>query len=324
VHSRTRGMLKPEIRAKLPACGYADDIVLLADTVRDGECLLHHVERVGALFSLRVNCGKEKTAAMLFGGLNGEIHTVDGSLVPQVDRYKYLGWLAQRNSWLADWRRRRQLAFALMAEYRSVWRYATFRCRSHMFGAIVVPTLLYGASTYPWTRTTKMMITKTYCRLLRWAHNVRVDWDTFDHTPVEQLLPRSPFVTTLFTLQRLTELGVWLRDHGLGKRLHVVADVLHYMPTVARGTCPKKSLLNMARLGSWEELTDLVASPVRWQAHVHKCTLAEEGEVAEQIGARRETEGRRWRSWMTVRLVKERREVVEKYLAKKAKASAAE
>ena len=67
---------------------YADDIAMLANTPNQAETLLHSLERAAAGIGLHVN--SHKTEYMCYNQI-GDISTLDGTPLKQVDKFTYLG-----------------------------------------------------------------------------------------------------------------------------------------------------------------------------------------------------------------------------------------
>ena len=67
---------------------YADDIALLVNTPNQAETLLHSYERAAAGIGLHVNA--HKTEYMCYNQ-TGDISTLDGTSLKQVDKFTYLG-----------------------------------------------------------------------------------------------------------------------------------------------------------------------------------------------------------------------------------------
>ena len=67
---------------------YADDIVLLANTLAQAETLLHSLEQAAGGIGLHVNA--DKTEYMCFNQ-RGDIFTLKGGPLKLVDKFTYLG-----------------------------------------------------------------------------------------------------------------------------------------------------------------------------------------------------------------------------------------
>ena len=67
---------------------YADDIVILANTLNKAETLLHSLERAAAVTCFHVN--EHKTEYMCFNQA-GDISILDGTSLKLVDKFTHLG-----------------------------------------------------------------------------------------------------------------------------------------------------------------------------------------------------------------------------------------
>jgi hypothetical protein len=311
--SSTRGVLREGSVSVLTDTTYADDILLFSNTRAGAERLLHTVERIGALFNLHINVSPkgDKTALIAVNARGAAVCSLDGKPVPVVKQYKYLGFVVGA-SWKEDWRRRKVLANGLMHQYRSVWQSGTTRAKEHMFYSLIVPTLTYGLSCYPWTTTVLREVNAFHRKLLRRVFDIRVDSINFTHQLIERFMPRHPTITTMFTFTRLREVGQWVRNHESSKCEIPLIDVFDWEVTT-RGTGPRKSMLAMARCHTWEELKQVAMSPTRWLQLCCTSAVAEERSVALETGRRREREPRGWSAADTAKLVKDRTEVAERY-----------
>ena len=75
-------------RKKITDADYADDIAILANAPAQAETLLHSLERTAAGIGLHVNA--HKTEYMLYNQ-TGDISTLNGNSLKQVDKFTYLG-----------------------------------------------------------------------------------------------------------------------------------------------------------------------------------------------------------------------------------------
>ena len=87
--------LKPGVTVgstHVQALAYADDVVLLSETTEALQEQLQIFETVSHTIGLHLNVGPEKTARMVINGATTErLHLLDGTTVPDVSSYKYLG-----------------------------------------------------------------------------------------------------------------------------------------------------------------------------------------------------------------------------------------
>ena len=71
---------------------YADDIVLMSDTLQDAQTLLHRVEEAALDVGLSINT--KKTKAILIGQEDQNLYTLDGNNIETVEDFQYLGvWI---------------------------------------------------------------------------------------------------------------------------------------------------------------------------------------------------------------------------------------
>jgi hypothetical protein len=303
--------------SRFPGLAYADDILLASNSTSGAQILLHELQRVGSLLGLQINIYKDEKTALMTWNTTGTVHALDGTVVPPCTKYKYLGWVCTKvGSAEADWRRRRQLAFAIHHKYRNVWKHGSDRVKHHMLWSIVLPTLTYGLSTYSWTEKWRHTITQTFHRLVRSTFGIRVDWTKFTHKRVESIIHnRHLFVTSAFALSRLTEVGTWIRDHYNDVTTHPVISILEW--DKGGPNSPRAALLQMAQVDDWDTLCKLADSPKRWAKHCEKCALAEERAIAQYIGRRRENEDRRWNATDTRTLLEKRAQAATEWLARR-------
>jgi hypothetical protein len=296
--------------SRLPALGYADDVILFAGSSKDAEALLQRLEATAALFGLFINTGKGKTEVLYAGPVvKAPIYASKNRLVPECTQYKYLGALLG-TSWREDFKRRKQLAWCLLHRYHRTWSSSTCNAKSklHLFHALVVPTLTYSVCTYPWTGVVRSALNSAYNSMLRYAMGERVDWRSFSHTPIEQLMGNHLFLTATIVYNRLREHGHWVRQHLRTQGtpiLHPVVDVLQWetrLPTssvqfrvggrLSQG--PRDGLLTMAFFDTYDDLCRVACNKGAWRRLVEEETLREQLSVARDISARRARENRPW------------------------------
>jgi hypothetical protein len=293
---------------RLHYLGYADDVILFSNTPGGAEKLLHALEETAALFGLFINTGKGKTEVMFAGEVvRAPIRTSDGRPVPECDKYKYLGTILGQ-PWRTDFNRQKGLAWALLRRYNRTWSSSACNNRSKLllFHALVVPTLTYGVATYPWTQEVRDALNGTYNKMLRYAINDPVDWSTFQHSPVEQLMGERMYLSAVVVYQRLREHGHWVRQHLRDDNPvpHPLIDVLswetqhsdqiQYRRGGALRKGPRDGLLSMVRVSSYDELCELAVHKRKWRRVVEEETLREQLAVASRTSARRRNENRAW------------------------------
>ena len=127
--------------------GYADDIVILANTPNQAETLLHNLERAATGIGLHVNA--HKTEYMCYNQ-TGDISTRDGTPLKLVDKFTYLG--SSVSSTEKDIDTRLTKAWTAINRLSIIWKSdLTDKMERSFFQAAVVSILLYGCTT--WTLT---------------------------------------------------------------------------------------------------------------------------------------------------------------------------
>ncbi len=309
----TRSRPKSVWIPRLPALGYADDVILFSNSVTDAQKMLTRLEDVAAMFGLKCNVGPGKTEAMYISLPAAPIYLKSGALVTTATSYKYLGTLLG-TTWKEDFSRRRGLAWALLHQYNNVWSAAHIHIdvKRHLFHALVTPHLTYSCISYPWTALVRKTINQCYQRMLRYALGVRPNWTEWDHLPIESLIGDSRlFLSAQIVYERLRSIGHWLRQHCrkdntiLHPALWVLAwnsradDKLRNKRGGALQISPKDSILRMAgfELDSWGALVDTACNKSAWRLTVEKAVLAEQLAVADTIAKRRAAETAKGRIW---------------------------
>ena len=118
--------------------------VALANTPNQAETLLHSLERVAAGIGLHVNA--HKTEYMCYNQ-TGNISTLDGTSLKQVDKFTYLG--SSVSSTEKDIDTRLTKAWTAAIDRLSIIRKSdlTDKMKRSFFQAAVVSILLYGCTT---------------------------------------------------------------------------------------------------------------------------------------------------------------------------------
>lgn len=192
-----------------------------------------------------------------------------------------------------------------------------------MFLSIIMPCLEYGSIAYPWNASVKRALNGSFQRLARTAYQAPVDWTSFSHKPYEELMPRTPYFTTMLTRLHLMQIGSWIKQHYDDIRDHPVVEILEFdlrdEKRCSSAAGPKEALLAKARFTEYDELVKAACDATRWATVVRKACLAEEVEAATIVCERRAAEPRtpRWLPCDSKQLVMRRAEVVNKWLDSK-------
>ena len=142
---------------------YADDIAILANTPNQAETLLHSFERAAAGIGLYVNA--HKTEYMCYNR-TGDISTLDGTSLKQVDKFTYLG--SSVASTEKDIDTRLTKAWTAINRLSIIWKSdLTDKMKHSFFQAAVASILLYGCTTWTLTKRLEKKLDGNYTRMLR-------------------------------------------------------------------------------------------------------------------------------------------------------------
>ena len=130
---------------------FADDIVLVGNTIEEVQRMLKELDTEGAKIGLKINVAKTKFMAT--DDLKGEIKLGDGQ-IEKVDRYVYLGQEVRINNDICgEISRRQRAAWAKFEEISSVLKLKLKpEMRASLFNSTVLKAFTYGCES--WALTT--------------------------------------------------------------------------------------------------------------------------------------------------------------------------
>ena len=160
---RLRANKKKKVpRKTITDTDYADEIAILANMPNQAETQLHSLERAAAGIGLHVNA--HKTEYMCFNEA-GDISTLDGTSLKQVDKFTYLG--SSVSSTEKDIDTRLTKAWTAIDKLSIIWKSdLTDKMKRCFFQAVVVSILLCGCSTWMLTKRLEKL-DSNYTRMLR-------------------------------------------------------------------------------------------------------------------------------------------------------------
>ena len=260
------------------------------------------------------------------------IRSKNGTLVKTCDSYKYLGTLVGLG-WRADLRRRKGQAWHVIHRFNWIWkspnRYARNRdAKRRLFQALVEPIVTYSTASYPWTVGVRKALDETLQDMYRYCLNARVDYNTFRHVPIEDLLHGQPFFSAKIAAQRLQHFGHRLRQHYRNDDTihHPMFDVYENCPREPDGVrkfrrggaqieSPFSAVLEMISVSvdphkkqqpfrTMQEIYDKFffrlgeeKQRLAWRDVVRDCLLYYQLDAAQRISTRRGKESRRPTPW---------------------------
>jgi len=209
--TQSRGVLTPA--ATLTDVDYADDLVLVALSVKDQQTMLTRLSFSALKVNLKINVGPKKTAWMIVGNVEDSNSTlfVEGlGVIPKVDKYRHLGSLRKDTEELVTYKDRLQLTWGAVHRLRPIWRLGVKpEIKLRLFDAMVMPLLIYGASTWVMSRAQLDDADREVHRMRRLVLDVPVYG-----TNVSSLYPFSLRFSTLQRTERAKNIGHLLRHES--------------------------------------------------------------------------------------------------------------
>jgi hypothetical protein len=218
------------------ALAYADDVVLLANSLHDAQVLLTQFEIAANCFGLQINTKKGKSELLVIAhpsirrSLKSDLSCGAGD-IQVTHRYKYLGWIVTDKctaNWQADFAVRTRNAWYVVKRHERVWRASVDdSVKKALFHALVIPTLTYAASTYPFTAACLTRLHVMTNKLLRHCLGRPILWDSpTEHTHTESLYDLFPFTPAIVVKQLLTQWGHWVRHAYRANNPHPAVTVV--------------------------------------------------------------------------------------------------
>jgi hypothetical protein len=225
---RQRAMQDTHEETRIPALAFADDVMLLSDTVIGLQILVAKFETRALQIGLRLNMGKGKTERFVLNDNAGVVQTLDGREIPVVRDYKYLG--INIFDYDSDFKRRKKIAWAAISKFRGTWKSnAPWEIKRKLFTALVEPLLSYGIVAWAMTVKRQRQLDGLHARLLRAALGLPPAVISREYAPTERVYGTLPFFSEQIAKRRVTFFGHAMREHERGVH-HRVIDVLKYQP----------------------------------------------------------------------------------------------
>jgi hypothetical protein len=131
---------------------FADDIVVMSETLEDLSTMLDDLNRVSQQVGLKMNMDNKKIMS------NSRVvptpEEVGNSILEVVDQYLHLGQIVQlgKSDFQKEVNRRFQLGWAAFGKLRSIFSAHLPKClKTKVFNSCVLPVMTYGTKTWPLT-----------------------------------------------------------------------------------------------------------------------------------------------------------------------------
>ncbi|KAI5734561.1 hypothetical protein M8J77_007970 [Diaphorina citri] len=204
---------------------YADDTVMLSDSIQDLQQLVNNLNQKCNEFGLKMNLKKTKLMLISKTPKNNVNLTIDGVPIDKVSSYKYLGtWLHEDNNQTKEIRCRIEIARHAFIKMKKCLcsRDINLKLRTRILKCYVFSTLLYGAEVW----TLKKNNEKNINAFEMWCYRrmLRIPW-TDKVTNVEVLRRMDKIMELEYTIKKkkLEYLGHILRGPKY-KLLNVILE----------------------------------------------------------------------------------------------------
>ena len=148
---------------------FADDLALISNTLEQAQLFLLSLESAAAQVGLHIN--EIKTVFMSYNQPEGDLITLKGNKLKQVEDFVYLGsWV---NFSKKDIEVRIAMVWSVLAKIDTIWKSKMNKqLKIQFFRSTVETVLLYGSSRWTLTKSLTTKLNGTYTRLIRAALNV--------------------------------------------------------------------------------------------------------------------------------------------------------
>ena len=249
---------------------YADDIAILANTPDQAETLLHSLERAAAGIGLYGNA--HKTEYMCYNQ-SGDISTLEGTPLKQVDKFTYLGSSVESTEKDIDTRLTK--AWAAIKWLSIIWKSdLTDKMKRSFLQAAVISILIYGCTTWTLTKQLDKKLDGNYTRMLCAILNKSWQQQPTRH----QLYGHLPPITKTIQVRRtrharhcwrsrdefIRDVLLWTSKHGRTKAGRPARTYIQQL-CEDTGCCPEDLPRAMNdREEWWERFSDIRATSVTW------------------------------------------------------------
>ena len=195
----------------------------------------------------------------------GDISTLDGNPLKQVDKFTYLE--SSVASTKKDIETRLTKAGTAINRLLIIWKSdLTDKMKRSFFQAAVVSILLYGCTTWTLTKRLEKKLDGNYTRMLRAILNK--SWR--QHRTRHQLYGRLPPITKIIQVRRTRH-----AEHCWRSRDELISDVLLWTPTHGRAKAGRPARTYIQRLCedtgcSTEDLPEAINDREKWQERVRE------------------------------------------------------
>ena len=255
--SRRRSRRHPSVH--LADLDFADDIVLIDESIREAERVLHKVELATQSIGLFLNVQKTKYMHMNSTS-NQSFRTVDGSELELVEDFEYLGSYSETTT---EVNRRIGQAWSSLNRHEKCWKSnISNRTKLKIFDATTISFLLYACESWSLNKSLERKIDGSYTRMLRRVKNI----NPLSHTTNRALYGKRPPISKVIQNRRLRLAGHVARGNEPATKL------LFWEPEkpkrIGRPTKTISKLIKEDTGLEEGELFQLMQNRDRWREHI--------------------------------------------------------
>lgn len=281
------------------ALAYADDICLFSRTPAGLQSLFTCLQGVALKVGLQINLGKGKTERFILPSRKLQektpVKNLEGTVIPIVDDYKYLGVYAL--NFREDFDHRKNKAWGILVQYRGIWKSThSPQLKRTLFMSLVEPIMTYGMAAWELTKSRIQLLNNAFGHMLRYALGLPGGEKTKEHH-TEEVYGKLSFLSTTIRTRRLSMFAHFVRAYFREENpeIHLfVPIVLSYMPESSKTL--QRSLLEDAncttRISFVEACLDFPDDIVE------TCHNSSQKEVWEEIKKRRKHAKNKHARWM--------------------------
>ena len=216
---------------------YADDLLIVSDTVEKVQTQLHSLQEAAGDVGLSINVGKGKTEYLVEGCRlpgNGrrrnekpaKMFSKDGKEIELVDQYTYLG--SNPFDIMADFKKRKGKAWAALKRFDPLFKAkgVSDEAKIAVVMSIVRTVFTYGGAIWPTTHLWQTFIDTAFSQMLRYARQLP------RRTPLSELYMqgRVQRLSTVLMQMRLNTVGHALRHDTAFRRVIRIGHALYADP----------------------------------------------------------------------------------------------
>ena len=266
------GILWQEDR-KLLDLDYADDIVLMCYGPGEMQRVLDCLVREGKKMGLVINCRKTEIINMNMD--NAQDCLIEGTIVKQVERFKYLGtYLVKGGSLNLEFEERLKRANQAMGMLKRVWTNTNFSVHTkiRIYMVMVRSILIYGHESWYSTQTTDNKFLVFENKALRRILGIKW-WQRISNKRIRE-------ITRVQPVDEYVRLSRWKWMGHVYRRAGLVRHTVEWVAPGRRGRGrPRETWLRTMRREAgeecWGELEEMAQDRMWWREFIEALCIPE-------------------------------------------------